>query len=361
MVRTWIARGLEGGRAGGRCATYASRVWSRAARIERPLRWRDGASVVVVGGATLGGSGKTPLAVACAEELRRSGANVAFVGHAYGASPGRARIVSELDDVRSVGDEALFCARRLRPFGVVVVVADARQDALDLALGVADVVVIDGLCQTRPRRATLSLLAVDGDAPWGAGHCPPRGDLRAPIDALLRAVDRVVVIGGESEELPDVRPLPCDRAAVFARGAWRTLGAHETLLEWKELRGLRVGLWTAIARPDRVLRALAKKGIHPTVMLLGADHHPRRAPPSSDRAHGPLALDLWLTTTKCEGHLAQDPNLLGRGGVPVAVLEHAIRLEPSLSDPLRAIVANRRQFRLGRAGSGVPARGGRLP
>jgi tetraacyldisaccharide 4'-kinase len=329
MLRARIARGLEGGRADGRLSTYASRVWARAARLERPLRWRDGASVVVVGGSTLGGSGKTPLAVACAVELGRLGAKVGFVGHAYAASPGRARIVSERDDVGSVGDEALACAERLAPLGISVVVADARQDALDLALRMADVAVVDGLCQTRPRRATLSLLAVDGDAPWGAGHCPPRGDLRAPAEALLRAVDRVVVIGGEKEDLPDVGSLPCDRAAVVARGAWRTLGRPKTLLDWTELRRLRVGLWTVIARPDRVLRSLARHGVHPTVTLLGADHRPRRGAPRPNPAREALPLDLWLTTSKCEGHLAQDLAFLA-SGVPVAVLDYSVLLEPRL-------------------------------
>jgi tetraacyldisaccharide 4'-kinase len=299
----------------------ASRAWAARARVERPLAWRDGATVVVVGGPTLGGSGKTPLAIACAEELRRRGASVALVGHAYGASPRRARIVSPDDDVRVVGDEALACARRLGSLGVPVVVGPTRQAALDLALEASDVVVVDGLCQATPRRATLALLAVDACAPWGAGHCPPRGDMRARCEAVLSAVDRVVVIGGELR-LPELGLPAHAHAEVVSEGAW----SRGTLLGWDALRRLRLGLWTGVARPERILRGLAKHGVHPEVMRFGADHHPRVpwGPPDGRK------LDLWLTTAKCHAHLKQ----AGEGGVPVAVLDHALRLDDGLQELL---------------------------
>jgi tetraacyldisaccharide 4'-kinase len=343
-VRAWVARSLEGGRAEGPCAAYASRVWGRIARVERPLVWREAASVVVIGGSTLGGSGKTPLAVACAKELRRSGARVALVGHGYGASPGRARYVSAEDDVRSVGDEALACARQLTRLGVPVVVAKKRQDALDLALQAADVAVVDGPCQTSPRRATLSLLAVDAEAPWGAGHCPPRGDLRAPVEVLLAAVDRVVVVGGEGRDLPDVGPLPLDHAGVVSLGAWLRDCGRKALLEWDQLRHLRLGLWTAIARPDRILRALERHGISPKVAVLGADHSPAGAAFRGRGLSRFPALDLWLTTTKCESHLGRGPRCRHEGvpdprfpdlRFPFAVLDHTLSLESALTRQLR--------------------------
>jgi tetraacyldisaccharide 4'-kinase len=311
-LRTWMARRLEQGAPGGPLARLASSAWAVATRIERPLRWRDGAGVIVVGGSTLGGSGKTPLAMACAEVLGRAGAKVALVGHGYCADLGPARFVSPADDVRVVGDEALECARRLA--GIPVAVAKTRQRALDLALGVADVAVVDGLCQTRPHRASLSLLAVDATAPWGAGRCPPQGDLRAPAAALLAAADRVVVIGAEGEGRRELRAtVPVDHAWVVSRGA----SLDGRLIGWDDLRGCKVGLWTALARPDRVVRALAKRGVRPAVVILGADHRSSAPPPH-------IGVDLWLCTPKCAAHLR-----LG-GGAPVAILEHSLRLESAL-------------------------------
>jgi tetraacyldisaccharide 4'-kinase len=293
-------------------------------RLEAPLQWRDPARVVVVGGATLGGSGKTPLTIACAEALHESGARVTLVGHAYSASPpNAARFVSEDDDVRVVGDEAILCRRHLSG-KVPVAVAKARQKALDLGLSYADLAVVDGPCQTRPRRATLALLAVDATEPWGAGRCPPQGDLRAPLGVLLAAVDRVVAIApeGTAEHALERASGPVDRAWVISNGA--TLNGHS--IGWRELGRYRIGLWTAVARPDRIVRALARHGVSPVTVMTCADHGPARIP----EKRAVRGIDLWLCTSKCRSHL---PTILQ--GIPVATIDHSLRLEP----PLKAALA----------------------
>ncbi len=269
-----LAELLERGVIEGRLARALSSAWGRAAarRLVKPLVWRAGARVVAIGGATLGGSGKTPLAMACAQALAAEGARVAIVGHAYRARPRVARVVTVADPVGEVGDEARACARALP--NVPVVVAPTRQAALDLALSLADVAILDGVHQTT-RRASLALLAVDTRAPWGAGACPPRGDLRAPRDALLAAADLLVPVEGRS------------------RGAF----VEGTLVTWDELRQLRVGLVTALARPDRVTQMLAAHDVCPLVVRSSADHGRPRTTPSAD-------VDLWLTTAKCRESLA---------------------------------------------------------
>jgi tetraacyldisaccharide 4'-kinase len=323
-LRAAVARRLEAGASERPIAAALSHVWGAMVRLEAPLQWRETARIVVVGGATLGGSGKTPLAIACAEALHEAGAHVALVGHAYGASPNAARFVSEDDDVRVVGDEALLCRRHLSA-KVPVAVATARQKALDLGLSCADLAVVDGPCQTRPRRAALALLAVDATEPWGAGRCPPGGDLRAPVGVLLAAVDRVVAIAPEStagHALQQSGGRPVDRAWVVSNGA--TLNGHS--IDWRDLGRYRIGLWTALARPHRIVRALARHGISPVTVVTCADHGPARIP--EERAA--RGIDLWLCTSKCRSHL---PAMLS--GIPVATLEYSLRLEP----PLKAALA----------------------
>jgi tetraacyldisaccharide 4'-kinase len=331
-ARAWVGRKLESGTATSAWADPLARAWGAMVRLERPLHWRVGASVVVVGGSTLGGSGKTPLAIACAEDLHASGVKVALVGHGYRASPGRARVVSPEDDVRIVGDEALICARHFSPLGVPVTVAKGRQDALDLALEHADVAVVDGPCQTKPRRATLALLAVDALEPWGSGRCPPRGDLRAPRSQLLSVADRVVVTGDVHAPrplaLPELEALPVDHAETVSRGAWLA----GLLLEWESLRRLKVGLWTATARPHRILHALRSRGVMPEVIVSRADH--ARGDASRPTPASSLCLDLWLASAKCRTHL---PSVLE--GVPVATLDHSVRLSSGLRSCLRRMMS----------------------
>ena len=292
-------------------------AWGRALgrSVVRRLVLPGGARVVTVGGATLGGSGKTPLAIACAASIAADapGVRVALVGHAYRAAPGRARAVSATDALSEVGDEALLAARHFAALAgdrPRVVVGPDRQAALDLASRIADVVVIDGVTQTAPVRAALALLAVDLDEPWGlSARVPPWGDLRAPVGTLLDAVDRVVAVHSES------------------RGAF--LGPE--LLAWSALASKRVGLVCALARPERVVRMLARHGILPEVVVRGPDHGPLR-PLRPWQGAGHQEVDLWLATPKCALHAARIPL-----SAPLATLQHRVVLGVDLARALTAV------------------------
>lgn len=345
-----IALALERGAFQGPVARLCERAWARFSRrtVVRRIDLPHHARVVVVGGATLGGSGKTPLAMACALELAERGARVAFVGHAHRARPGRARVVDVGDTVRTVGDEALLAARVLAPAGVRVYVAPTRSAAIALASRQAQVLVVDGVAQTAPLRATLALLAVDADCPWGsAGAVFPRGDLRAPRAALLDACDAIVAVGDPDTPATGFDPNEPFRphAAVFRAGVLspgaRVGGAIQT---WDVLARFRVGLLCALARPDRVVRALQRRGISVRAVVRAPDHGPwsRSAAAQASRAEKEHGIDSWLATPKCALHLSPfetNSDVGSRGSVPVCTIEHSLALPEPLRDRLRALAA----------------------
>jgi tetraacyldisaccharide 4'-kinase len=117
-------------------------------------------AVIGVGGATLGGSYKTPLVIALSRAVAASGEQVAVVAHGYTGRVRVARRVSPGDAVVDVGDDALYLCRELEPCGVPVVVGP-RQAALRLAATLAPRVVVDGLLQAEPERLALSVLVLD--------------------------------------------------------------------------------------------------------------------------------------------------------------------------------------------------------
>jgi tetraacyldisaccharide 4'-kinase len=323
-LHTAISRALEEGRLRGSMARATAQVWCHVAarRVVRSLEVPRGVRVVAVGGATLGGSGKTPLAIACARELASCGARVALVGHAYGARPRRARRVLPDDPLAVVGDEALVAARSLGQ-QVPVVVAPLRSMALVEAARWADVVVLDGVLQIAPERAALALLAVDASEPWGrAGSVPPCGDLRAPVESLLAAAD-VVVSVGESPARADAR--------VVSRGAW----LDGRLIPWREIRARRVGLVCALGRPDRVLRSLTLRRIEPVVVVRGPDHG---AIPAASMKARAADVDLWVATAKCALHVPGAACEHAR----VATIDHELILSLALRERLRAGLAEAR-------------------
>jgi tetraacyldisaccharide 4'-kinase len=319
-LRTTVARWLEGGSLSIPLTRAIARahgaIASRA--VERPLRIPAGSDgrprviTVTVGGATLGGSGKTRVAVACARELAAHGSAVVLIGHAYRASIARACVVVPDDALAHVGDEALVCARALA--GVArVVVGPTRQAAMDLAMSLragVDAVVLDGPLQLTPVKASLAVLAVDAHAPWGARALPPAGDLRAPREALLAAADYVVEV--------DATPA----AAHLASGRTLELAAFAA-----SRAGLRLGLFTALGRPARLERALVAVGLCPAVVIRAPDHGPLTAALARTMAQAPV--DLWLATEKCALHL--EPL---RPSLPVAILDGRVDLPPSLTRAL---------------------------
>jgi tetraacyldisaccharide 4'-kinase len=323
----------------------ASAIWEVAAArgVRREVDIPQGLRVVGIGGAVLGGAGKTPVAIALARELARRGERVALVSHAYRAEPGRAREVCGADHPREVGDDALAAARSLERDGVPVIVAPSRSGALERARARgAEVVIVDGLLQARPRPLTDAVLVLDALAPWGSGRCPPLGDLRATRESLLAAADHVALVTPSAAPPPILEcgiPEGAARIPSVIAGASRPCGER---LDVPSIRALRAGLVLGIARPERIVAALARDDIEPGVILSLGDHADL-APADLERAmaawraaarrglsEGPRP-DVWLTTAKCATKLPQD-----LWGAPVYALDHCVDIA-ALAGRLRAI------------------------
>jgi tetraacyldisaccharide 4'-kinase len=314
-LRAALGRRLEQGAPSG-IALLAASAWGAwsARSVARPLPLPPGVRVIGVGGAVLGGAGKTPVAIAIARTLAEQGVPTALAGHGYRARPGGPRVVRPDDAVAVVGDDALVAARMLD--GVAsVVVAPGRRAALEHAAGLGHrAIVADGLLQTAPVRLFASILVLDALAPWGSGACPPAGDLRAPPGALLAAADLIAAVTPEGEA-PDPS-LPPGAILVPSRVVEAVSPAGETI-PFPALAGLRLGLVLAIGRPGRVVAALGRAGIRPEVTIRLGDH----AVPAGAVLAGMARanVEAWLTTARCAPKL---PAAIGRA--PVLRLDHRV-------------------------------------
>jgi tetraacyldisaccharide 4'-kinase len=282
--------------------------WPIAAAVTRPVAL-PAAIVVGVGGALLGGSGRTPLALAITASLARRGARVAFVGHGYGGSCTKPTRVLSSHTARDVGDEAALAARRLAQLPVWV---GPREATLHAAAARAAVLVVDGLLQTAPTRLALSVLALSAPAPWGSGRVFPHGDLRSTPARLLEATDHVVVL---SPEPINVQHAP--NASI----AYTTMNVPPPA---------RRGLFLSVARPERIVRELARRGHDVTVALRGHDHG---AATWEARAWDLLRtheLSDFLVTDKCDA-------ALGSSGLPRTIIGFDVTLPAALEAQLDRI------------------------
>jgi len=329
LVRGLWARRLERGDPPSLAASALASAWAflAASRVARPVPLPEGARVIGVGGAVLGGAGKTPVAIALVAALAELGHPVALIGHAYKARPGRPRSVSTNDPVHEVGDDALAAAKALASRAPVFV-APSRADAMDLAVrSRKTLLVVDGLLQSSPRPLDDAILVLDGQTPFGAGFCPPAGDLRAPRGSLLAVTNHVVVLGDPiSPDLPaSALPLSSTIAALA--------DAFGQTLPLESITRKKVGLLLGVARPERLVYALARLGVSPSATVMLADHASFGA--FSLRRARRLDVSAWLTTGRCATKL---PAHLG--GAPVLSLVHHVDVCPLLPR-LRALLGSR--------------------
>jgi len=152
-----------------------------------------GIPVIVVGNLTVGGSGKTPLAIWIAEHLKRHGRAPAIIARGYGARVDAPRAATVASEAAEVGDEPIVLARRS---GCPVWIGPDRVQVARALRGAhpeVDVLVLDdGLQHYRVRR-DLEIAVLDARG-LGNGFLLPAGPLREPR-LRLKTVDAVVAHG----------------------------------------------------------------------------------------------------------------------------------------------------------------------
>ena len=277
-MQAWLNRRWYGSQ--GSCAAlrplerlYGAAVAARRARAGVPSRLA--APVIVVGNLTVGGTGKTPLAVWLAAQLTRRGVPVGVISRGYGRSGSRVRLLDRDCSWREVGDEPLILARNSRCVTAVGRDRVAAARAV-LARGARVIVSDDGLQHLALPR-DCSIVVADGARGFGNGRLLPAGPLREPLQRLAGA--DALVINGESEH-SSLRtaaahfPRIVLRMDLVAREAVSLGSPERRALE--AFRGTAVHAVAGIGHPQRFFRDLRARGIevreHPF-----ADHHPLRA------------------------------------------------------------------------------------
>jgi len=224
--------------------------------------------VVVVGNIFIGGTGKTPLTIWLAQQLRAAGMRPGVISRGHGGASAPPRAVQPTSRAQDVGDEPLLIAARA---GCPVVVGRRRAQAgrhlLDLHPDV-DVLITDDGLQHYALARDVEVVLFDGRG-TGNGWTLPAGPLR---EARSRRRDFTVV------NAPEITPA---LAAAVGGRPWqmRLVGDHaERLMDagarvpLSDLQGRRVLAAAGIGNPGRFFAMLRAAGLTVAELPL-PDHH----------------------------------------------------------------------------------------
>ena len=201
--------------------------------------------IICIGNATLGGTGKTPFALALHQGLSAAGVNAHFITRGYGGTAkGPLQVDLNTHQYSDVGDEALLLASQ----AVTWVGADRNKSASCAAKAGAKLAIMDDGFQNPTIAKSYSILLDDGTSQHG--RLFPAGRLREPFAWAKERADRLVRIG--------------DSATLDGSARLRTSveGNNESVVAF-----------CGIAGPERFVATLCKAGFNVVDSVFFPDHH----------------------------------------------------------------------------------------
>jgi tetraacyldisaccharide 4'-kinase len=229
---------------------------------------RCGLPVISIGNLTTGGTGKTPLVIWFAEQLRAQRVRVAILSRGYGA-------VGEGEN-----DEALELAERLPDVPNLIDPSRLKSARIALEELQMQVCILDDGFQHRYLARDLDIVLIDATLPFGFGAMLPRGLLREPVSSLRRA--HLVVItranAVEDEALSKIEQgvrksnpeVPIAHSVVEPR-SWRRADGERKPIDALSLD--KVFMICAIGNPSGFRASLNHLGASVVGEAIFPDHH----------------------------------------------------------------------------------------
>lgn len=210
--------------------------------------------VIVVGNITVGGTGKTPVVVWLANELRKQGFRPGIVSRGVGGQQQmNPRWVRTSSDPKIVGDEAVLLSQKSQcPMVIGIDRVKAARELLSKS-NCNIVISDDGLQHYRLGR-DIEIAVVDGDRQFGNKHFLPAGPLRESL-ARLKEVDFVLVQGKKVEALDNSFAMQLCGDEVVA------LTSLQQKFPLTHFQNKRVHAVAGIGNPTRFFAALRAQGL----------------------------------------------------------------------------------------------------
>jgi len=234
--------------------------------------YRLNVPVIVVGNISVGGTGKTPLVIWLAEQLKIAGYKPGIISRGYGGTAIATQAVFSLSNPQEVGDEPVLIAQRT---GCPVFVSQNRVAAGRALLKEhpeCNIVISDDGLQHYRLQRDVEIVVLDGTKGFGNGALLPAGPLRESI-ARLSAVDALVSNGKVTHTSLDKNNNKMSTIEMqLESGFFYNLVDKSLKCDAQSFANKQVLAIAGIGNPARFFQQLSRLGLHFQSLAL-PDHH----------------------------------------------------------------------------------------
>jgi len=228
--------------------------------LVKPVRLE--ASVICVGNASVGGTGKTQITLWLAKQLSKKKVNFLVVTKGYGSSLQNAKIVDKSDIASEVGDESILLLSAHAP----VLAAKTIKAALPIIKKIKpDVIIFDDGLQNPGFIKDISILVIDANRAVGNHKIFPAGPLRESVKSALNKSDIITMIGNDKcQDFALINDIVISNKLFFKA---------KMKLQKKLDISKNYYAFTAIGDPDRFYELLKNQGAILKKIKSFPDHH----------------------------------------------------------------------------------------
>ncbi len=214
--------------------------------------------LICVGNISMGGTGKTPTAMAIGEYLKAQGLKVAFITRGYKGAK-KDLWVNDKSVACMVGDEPLLLASVAPTY-----VCSSRVAAVKKLENKFDVLVFDDALQYNKLLMDFSIMVIDGGVGLGNGGIFPAGHLRESLASGIKRTQMALLVGEDKQNVQS-KILKINKNYPIIKGVLEPIQ--------KKVKAQKIIAFAGIGRPQKFFDTLKNLGYIIFKKYEFADHH----------------------------------------------------------------------------------------